>query len=218
MSLWWDSPVSAMFEGDTHVCKILYALIFVYVIAVYSPTLPFRRFWDESTLYNGVFLFASKLAEYVEMRLYSSTIDERETSVLGEASLLSQNSRVVNLLSNRYIEDIALDDTSIRYEMFGPCICNQSNANYLKDKLPDVTIDQFNRKVEEFGEALLRISNGLAPSHYDASHVDAAVVSKTADYIEDLLYSHQVQNNFMAMISEWLHCRHVMYVQCGSLV
>jgi hypothetical protein len=162
-------------------------------IDVYGTTIPLK--WDIISLrYDAVFAFLSLLVREVEMssRVAAApppnTHDHQTSSPPTPAAL-----SVVNLLRSRYIEDLAVNDWEYRQSVFGECACNRSLPVHYKQGVSNY--EEFIDHIQMLAGRLLRLSEGVAPSHMDESFAASIVITKTTDFVEDIFHwaSHEVR-------------------------
>ncbi|CAE7345539.1 unnamed protein product, partial [Symbiodinium microadriaticum] len=211
-----------------------------YMAAVYDYPIPFDFTWSRRQMYHAGLLYMSLVCRQVERLIGGSVASprararevavdgtEKITERIADGTLLRSSTLVMSveqLLKNRYVEDLLLDDSDYREGEFGKCACansdiSASNAAYLQTLLPNLDWQWFQNSSETLASLLLRVRHSFVPSELEPQHAAAVVMTKTTDFVEDFFHhiSHQEGRNLVAIISEWTKCRHKNFLNALSV-
>jgi hypothetical protein len=168
---------------------------------------PFFTTWNADQKYHAGFVYMSMMAEEVENLLNSNhhggpASQTARVGVEDGAESAVQPTKpfsVLDGLRQRYIEDLALDDTSFREQLFGTCEC--ANMDILSEGFtdikalqPPIDVSAFRNGAQALARLLLRTGDAIKPSQRDPYHVAAIVATKAIDFTEDFFHycSHEV--------------------------
>lgn len=174
--------------------------------AVYDYPIPFDFGWGQELIYRAGLLYMSLLAREVDRLVNADepgadsvrveSIDVAGSSLDGAATAIKVRLSVVQLLENRYLDDLLLDDAAFRESEFGACTCDNSDTSptRLQSTLPNLDWKLFQNSSKVLASLLFRVGDAFAPSLLEPRSSAAVVLTKAADFIEDFFHhiSHQV--------------------------